>query len=481
MEKLASSRTAFGTILFGGIVLFFVILAFLQQLLGVVAEKADEIDLRRSYRAVEAAVASAKHEMVDAVGELAQGADDAITGTAAPDPAALDGEWKAMAAPDGPNEGIFLTRADGFVLWGRIDGVRVTGSGNALLGDSLLGLLRASADKGRRAHAAFVRYEDRPVLAAVEKLPGSETRYVVILRGLDHALIQAGRTYQIQGLRVDASGRAEPRFDLTDEAGSVVGVLAWDPNQPGVEATAAAWPHVRNTLAVMSASIAIFVLISRYGFRRLAEEEKRSRLASLTDGLSGLPNRRALNERLETLLDPAQEDGAPAAVVFIDLDGFKDVNDSYGHGTGDHVIRMLSAGFATMVRGGLLARLGGDEFAAVFSSRKARKEATEFASDVLLFLTQPFTVRDHKIQIGASIGVAVATPGDCSSAELFRRSDVAMYDAKVKGGTASCSTRRRWTPSGTPVRRSRRASARASRTTSSRSTTSRSSTRARKS
>ncbi len=434
MERLASSKAAFGTILFGGIVLFFVILAFLQQLLGVVSEKADEIDLRRSYRAVEAAAASAKHEMLDAVGDLAQSADLGVAGAPEPDPAALDAAWKNEAAPHGPNDGIFLTRADGFVLWGRIDGVRVTGAGEALLGPSLLRLVRSASDDPRHREAAFVRYEDQPVVAAVARMHDSGTRFVVILRALDGALIDAGKTYQINGLRVAPPGQGEPRFDLRDETGTTVGALAWDPSQPGVEATAAAWPHVRNTLAVMSASIAIFVLISRYGFRRLAEEEQRSRLASLTDGLSGLANRRALNERLATLLDPDQENGTPAAVVFIDLDGFKDVNDSYGHGTGDHVIRMLSAGFATMVRGGLLARLGGDEFAAVFSSRKARKEATEFASDVLLFLTQPFTVGDHKIQIGASIGVAVATPRECTSIELFRRSDVAMYEAKVKGG-----------------------------------------------
>lgn len=433
MERLARSKAAFGTILFGGVVLFFVILAFLQQLLGVVADKADEIDARRTYRAVEAAAGYARHELLDSVKELAQANDPTATSAPVPDPSELDALWRGLTEPVGPNHGVFLTGPDGTVLWGRVGDMRVAGAAPDVLGPSLLNLvlLLGSSDSGGSI-SSYVRFDDRPMLAAAARLQNG--RALVVLRRLDAAMEAAGHTYQITGLRVAGDFGEGPRYELFDDTGANIGSLSWDPNLPGVEATAAAWPHVRNTLAVVSASIAIFVLISRYGFRRLAEEEQRSRLASLTDGLSGLPNRRALNERLATLLDPSEEDGVPAAVVFIDLDGFKDVNDSYGHGVGDTVIKMLAAGFTTMARDGLIARLGGDEFAAVFCSRKARKEATEFASDVLLFLTQPFVVGDHKIHIGASIGVAVAAPGDCTSTELFRRADVAMYEAKVKGG-----------------------------------------------
>jgi diguanylate cyclase (GGDEF)-like protein len=157
------------------------------------------------------------------------------------------------------------------------------------------------------------------------------------------------------------------------------------------------------------------------------------RLANL-DSLSGLPNRRALMSRLGEIHAPGRESDAVTAIVFVDLDGFKDVNDTYGHETGDKLIKILSTQFERLLpEGAILARLGGDEFASLISARNAEELAQTFATCVTDFLKQPIRIGERAIQVGASIGVACALPGECNAQELFRRADTAMYDVKANG------------------------------------------------
>jgi len=173
-------------------------------------------------------------------------------------------------------------------------------------------------------------------------------------------------------------------------------------------------------------------LIAKHAETQALSDEN-LRLAN-ADALSGLPNRRALLARLEALRAvPGAGDDA-VAIVFIDLDGFKDVNDTYGHETGDELIRVLSQSFSRLLpRGGLLGRLGGDEFAAILTGRDAAETATAFAERILGRLRSPIAIGDRTIQSGASIGIACAGDGPWSSEELFRRADVAMYDGKSRG------------------------------------------------
>ncbi|WP_424361000.1 putative bifunctional diguanylate cyclase/phosphodiesterase [Methylocystis parvus] len=169
--------------------------------------------------------------------------------------------------------------------------------------------------------------------------------------------------------------------------------------------------------------------------QRLSDENLK--LANL-DALSGLPNRRALTTRLGELHGSGQR-GVRTAVVFVDLDGFKDVNDTYGHETGDTLITIVAAKFGDLLpANGLLARLGGDEFAALISAPDADRDAETFANCVVALLEQPIKIGARTIQVGASVGIACAAPGDCDAQELFRRADTAMYHVKGngKGGVA---------------------------------------------
>jgi diguanylate cyclase (GGDEF)-like protein len=175
--------------------------------------------------------------------------------------------------------------------------------------------------------------------------------------------------------------------------------------------------------------ILLFILVSSVGLYKLARGESQARLVARTDWLSHLPNRRALIEALDRV--SLRGDIDVKSVVFIDLDGFKDVNDIYGHSVGDDLIVAIAKTLSERVPpGGMLARMGGDEFAMTIGGDKAEAQATAFAVSVLDFLTTPIQLGERTIHIGASIGIASGTLIECTSSELFRRADIAMYPPK---------------------------------------------------
>lgn len=178
--------------------------------------------------------------------------------------------------------------------------------------------------------------------------------------------------------------------------------------------------------------ILLFILFSSLGMYKLARGERQAREIALIDWLSRLPNRRALLLRLSQVCDTSKHD--MQCVVFIDLDGFKDVNDNYGHDVGDALIRHIASALQKRVPAeAMLARMGGDEFAMAVSGEQAIDRAAAFAWAALELLKAPVALSKRKIYIGASIGIASGTPAECSSTELFRRADIAMYHAKKSG------------------------------------------------
>ena len=165
--------------------------------------------------------------------------------------------------------------------------------------------------------------------------------------------------------------------------------------------------------------------------QRLSDENLR--LANI-DSLSGLSNRRALMSKLNEMQHAERRGDDPTAVVFIDLDGFKDVNDTYGHETGDQLIMRVAENLQEMLPArAMLARLGGDEFAVLLSSPRAAEEAQAFATAFVELLRQPVRIRERTIQVGASVGISCAGPDGCSAQELFRRADTALYYVKANG------------------------------------------------
>ncbi|UYO43146.1 EAL domain-containing protein [Rhodopseudomonas palustris] len=153
------------------------------------------------------------------------------------------------------------------------------------------------------------------------------------------------------------------------------------------------------------------------------------------DGLTNLPNRALYQQRLEQALAQARGSGTMVAVMCVDLDLFKNVNDSFGHPMGDRLLQCVAERLRQQIGDGdLVARLGGDEFAIVLTSLATPNEASSFAARLIEILSAPYDMDGLEVVIGASIGIALA-PSDGDECEaLSRNADMALYRAKAAGG-----------------------------------------------
>jgi diguanylate cyclase (GGDEF)-like protein/PAS domain S-box-containing protein len=166
--------------------------------------------------------------------------------------------------------------------------------------------------------------------------------------------------------------------------------------------------------------------------RKLAEEKIRH--MATHDALTGLPHLRLAKDRLRMALGFARRNNAIVAVMFIDLDGFKEVNDNHGHDAGDevltHVARMLSS---CLRETDTVARIGGDEFLLIANALKSPEHAKTVAEKALFLVSTPITVKGSEVSVGASIGIALY-PGDSHDPDrLIKLADQAMYEIKKAG------------------------------------------------
>ena len=196
------------------------------------------------------------------------------------------------------------------------------------------------------------------------------------------------------------------------------------------------------------------------------------------DALTGLANRALFRDRLDQALARSARSHEPLAVLLVDLDGFKQVNDSLGHDAGDHLLQQVAVRFAESTRpGDTLAGLGGDEFALLLEGA-GEDEAGDVCARLLARVSDPASIAGVEVALGASIGIALHPGGHGASDELVRHADVAMYAAKEAGRGRWELSARRWRASSASSSASSttcgwRSSAASSASTTSPSTTSR--------
>ena len=188
------------------------------------------------------------------------------------------------------------------------------------------------------------------------------------------------------------------------------------------------------------ALLAAFVL--RY-MRRTAAEiavgETRLRHLALHDPLCGLPNRIFFGERLQAVIEQVRNGSTPAAVFYIDLDHFKDVNDTLGHPIGDELIRDVTLRLSRTLRGDdLVARLGGDEFAVISSIGGEPTKMMALAQRIINTISAPYSIHGQNIVIGASVGIAAIERNCGGAAAIMRYADMALYRAKNEGRNRAC-------------------------------------------
>jgi diguanylate cyclase (GGDEF)-like protein len=172
---------------------------------------------------------------------------------------------------------------------------------------------------------------------------------------------------------------------------------------------------------------------------RLAAEEiaERATRDALHDPLTGLPNRSLMMDRLSTALSRAASRGSAVTLLFLDLDRFKLINDTLGHGAGDRLLIEIAARLRAAVRPtDTVARLGGDEFTVLCEGTRTEEEALRLARRLGRAIAEPIRLAEVELSVTASIGIAVR-PGAASTAEdLLRDGDAAMYAAKLRGDAA---------------------------------------------
>ncbi|SHI68952.1 diguanylate cyclase (GGDEF) domain-containing protein [Roseomonas rosea] len=206
-----------------------------------------------------------------------------------------------------------------------------------------------------------------------------------------------------------------------------------------VEAALSMRDVLASTLVVSLASCTlgalIFVLLRIVPLRLLNNALERASFLAAHDLLTGLPNRGLFSDRLRQALSLARRDGKPMAVLCLDLDRFKEVNDTLGHAAGDQLLKVVTGRLSSMLReSDTLARLGGDEFAVIQPRAEQPRAAASLARRLIAALDAPIDLDGYQAKVGLSIGIAMTDRfGSADPTQLLRDADLALYQAKEAG------------------------------------------------
>jgi len=263
---------------------------------------------------------------------------------------------------------------------------------------------------------------------------GEENLHVAV-RFLDDALPkEIGSEYRFAEMQFTTTAPDDKRHSqiaLTSRSGQVIGYFNWHPFEPGTNV-------LRATLPVLGLAVfGVFVAASLAGhaiWRRsvkLHSNRRELQHLALHDTLTGLANRAHFKRELALRVQQTQPDET-CSVLFIDLDRFKAVNDTYGHPTGDRLISLVAKRMSEILPGALIGRIGGDEFT-VFLQRIQAAEVAVIADRIVACLREPFDIDGVHVSIGASVGAAIGPGASADAAELTRQADIALYHAKAAG------------------------------------------------
>jgi diguanylate cyclase (GGDEF)-like protein len=267
--------------------------------------------------------------------------------------------------------------------------------------------------------------------------------FVLTVRTIDQDVLTGiGGRLQLANLRMialDADPAGDVVYEFTDNGNRPIARIAWHQQKPGAEILNSVIPFIGIALLGFALLAVLVMRYMRFTAAAITAGENRMRYLALHDPLCGLPNRHYFSERLDQMIADVRAGGLPAAVFYIDLDHFKDVNDTLGHPIGDELIRNVTLRLSHIMRSDdLVARLGGDEFAVITAASSEHSALHEIASRMIATLCAPYSVSGHTIVIGASIGIAVIDLRCGGSADIMRYADMALYRAKNEGRNRAC-------------------------------------------
>ena len=295
------------------------------------------------------------------------------------------------------------------------------------------------------ARSAFINAGSTVMLIAVSRVtplsranevdPEGRPYFVVGLTMTEDRLAELGKSFLIDDLRLHSVAESTPAEAgypaVVDVFGHTIGHFVWTPPTPG-------FAVLRNVLPPITVALALFCVVAfatAFRARKLAialtEREKEAVTAARTDSMTGLMNRTGFTELIESPENQEACSNGRFAVVYMDINGFKAVNDSIGHHGGDELVKALTRRVASVLPAeAVFARIGGDEFAVVVSGPSSRDTAAGAASAVVHCLDQPFTVHGFEFHVTCAVGFAVSVGTGLTPSEIVRRADIAMYHAK---------------------------------------------------
>ena len=220
---------------------------------------------------------------------------------------------------------------------------------------------------------------------------------------------------------------------IRDSSGQVVATLDWEPPRPGTDMLNRSLPILVLSLLAFAALITWLYFRSKRAAEAVMASQARATHLAYHDALTGTPNRLLFSDCLQRELASLRRGGSALAVHCIDLDHFKEINDTFGHGAGDELVQRVARMFAERCAANdTLSRLGGDEFA-IIQTNATPESAKALAEQLVDLLSTPVEISVGRVFIGCSIGVTIVEDGDLDSAECLRQADLALYRAKAEG------------------------------------------------
>ena len=326
---------------------------------------------------------------------------------------------------------------------------------------------------GREDLALHLSSEVKDLIAVARKMPNGATATDVLLFDGVPALVAAARvtreeegtaaggsqhiflmgkridgrvlqdlaaTYHLSSLSFQApenDDRPYCSIDIVSNAGVVLGRIYWPAESPGNDLPPLFWTLVAVMMLGLTLLTWFILRNSRHIVQLVAASEARALRMAQRDALTGLLNRARFRSMLIQAHARLRPSDPPIALLFLDLDGFKPVNDRFGHSAGDDLLRQVARILKEEAKGkAVAARLGGDEFAVLIHGRPQPETAEMMSERIQDALCRPLTAAGAQVRVGASIGIAFLGPEDSDPADVLRRADIAMYEAKKTRGRA---------------------------------------------
>lgn len=271
----------------------------------------------------------------------------------------------------------------------------------------------------------------------IKQEPGTEAVHISVVyldRNFVHQLnsryaLESGRYSRTNILAPD-----ETSLPLLRQNGKPIGYFVWKPFAPGEKVSDRLGPALALGLLLVTTVVLLLARRLRRSTMELEASEAQAQHLAFHDVLTGLPNRALFDDRLDHALAHCRRSAGKLALLYVDLDRFKQINDSLGHPAGDAVIREVAQRLSKVVREtDTVARLGGDEFAILQTGISQPAEVEIVCMRIVEELGRPFDLMGGQSFIGASIGVAIAPTDGLDRTELTRRADIALYRSKLEG------------------------------------------------